>query len=209
MSSVKVLGIVGFALSLTACVPDWARENETGLLMEIAGIRGVAGGGTAGQGGGNLFSDIGNIVNDDAIVTVNVYRKNPTVAATSPLEHVRLESYQVRYFRSDGQNVEGVDVPHRITGAFSSQRFHTPTETGEIEIDAVINVVRQQAKLEPPLINLRGQGLPRARGPFLVGAGIFTAVAEITIYARQVTTREPLSASGRFEVTFADFIDEP
>ena len=206
MKSLKVLSVVGLAVASFGCVPDWARENETGILMEVAGITGSPGS-AALESGDILFSDVSQRINDDAIVTVNVYRKNPTVSATSPLEHVRLETYQVRYFRSDGQNVEGVDVPHRITGAFSAQRFHTPSETGELEIEAVINVVRQQAKFEPPLINLVGVLAPNTRGPVLAGAGIITTIAEITVFARQVTTGEALSASGRFQVTFADFAD--
>ena len=210
MKSLKMLGIGGLALMMTGCVPDWARENETGILMEIAGITGFAGGeAQGGEEGDILFSDVSQRINDDALVTVNVYRKNPTVTSTSPLEHVRLESYQVRYFRSDGHNVEGVDVPHRITGALNALRFHTPTETGEIEVDAVINVVRHNAKEEPPLRNLiDSEFSPSIRGIFLSGAGLITTVAEITVYARQVTTGEPLSATGRFQVVFGDFIDE-
>jgi hypothetical protein len=70
-------------------------------------------------------------------------------------------------------------------------------------------VVRHTAKREPPLINLIDSDLtPVIRGVFLTGEGIITTVAEITIYARQVTTGEPLSATGRFQVTFADFVDE-
>jgi hypothetical protein len=211
MRSVKILGIVGFAAAMTGCVPDWARENETGIIMEIAGITGFAGGEQGGTEGDILMSDVvtdGAAFNDDAVVTVNVYRKNPTVSATSPLEHVRLESYQVRYFRTDGHSVEGVDVPHRITGALNSIRFHTPTETGEIEAEAVITVVRQQAKREPPLLNLVGGNRGATGSLLLPGQGLITTVAEITIYARQVTTGEPLSATGQFQVTFADFADE-
>jgi hypothetical protein len=205
MKSLQILGVAGLAVSMTACVPDWASENETGLLMEVAGI--TAEPGTPGiESGDILLSDVTPVFNDDALVTVNVYRKNPTVSATSPLEHVRLESYQVRYFRTDGHNVEGVDVPYRITGALSSQRFHTPTETGEIEIDATITVVRHQAKEEPPLVNLRSFLVASTTGqPLQSGQGIITTVAEITIYARQVTTGEPLTATGRFQVTFANF----
>jgi len=206
MKSLMGMGVVGLAVSMAGCVPDWARENETGILMEVAGISGAPG--SQGQTDGDvLFSDVSQAINDDAVVTVNVYRKNPTVTSTSPLEHVRLESYQVRYFRTDGHSVEGIDVPHRITGAFSAQRFHTPTGTDEVQIDAVINVVRQVAKREPPLINLIGISPTINRGLLIPGQGIFTTVAEITVYARQVTTREPLSATGRFQVVFADFAD--
>ena len=210
MRSLKILGIVGFAAAMAGCVPDWARNNETGIIMEIAGITGFAGGQNGGTEGAILFSDVrtgGTAFNDDAVVLVNIYRKNPTVSSTSALEHIRLESYQVRYFRTDGHSVEGVDVPHRITGALNSIRLHTPTDTGEIEAEAVITVVRQQAKLEAPLLNLVGF-LPASTRNFLVpGQGIITTVAEITVYARQVTTGEPLSATGRIQVTFADFGD--
>jgi hypothetical protein len=211
MKSLQILGIVGFAAAMTGCVPDWARDNETGIIMEIAGITGFAGGEAGGTEGAILMSDVvtnGTAFNDDAVVLVNIYRKNPTVAATSALEHVRLESYEVRYFRTDGHSVEGVDVPHRITGALNSVRLHTPTQTGEIEAEAVITVVRQQAKLEPPLINLIGGNRSITGSLLLPGQAIITTVAEITIYAREVTTREPLSATGRFQVTFADFGDE-
>lgn len=209
MKSLQILGIVGFAAAMTGCVPDWARENATGIFMEVAGVIGVEGGeGGAGQEGAVLFSDVSAWINDDALVTVNIFRKNPTVQSTSPLEHVRLESYQVRYFRSDGRNVEGLDVPHRITGALNSLRLHTPTETGEIEVEAIINVVRQTAKREPPLMNLIGINPTTTRTVTIPSEGIIFTTAEITIFARQVTTGEPLSATGRLQVAFADFVDE-
>ena len=208
MKALQILGFAGFAAAMTGCVPDWARENETGILMEVAGITGAPG--VPGiEDGDILHSDVTPVFNDDAVVLVNVYRKNPSVSETSALEHVRLESYQVRFFRTDGHSVEGVDVPHRITGALNSVRFHTPTETGELEAEVVVTVVRHQAKLEPPLINLVGFLISNTTGtPLLSGQGIITAVAEITIYARQITTGEPLSATGRFQVTFANFANE-
>jgi hypothetical protein len=205
MRALKVLGVVALAAVSFGCVPEWARDNETGIYMEIAGITGFAGGEGEGTEQDVLRSDVvtdGSVFNDDAVITVNVYRKNPTVESTSALEHVRLESYQVRYFRSDGHNVEGVDVPHRITGPLNSLRFHTPTGTDELEVDAVITLVRHQAKLEAPLINLR------FTSPHLSGQGLITAVAEITVFARQITTGESLTATGRMQVTFADFADQ-
>ena len=198
MKTLKIVGIVGFAAMMTGCVPGWARQNATGIIMEIAGINR---GGVAGP----LRSDVVPDINDDAVVTVNIYRKNPTVTATSALEHVRLESYAVRYFRTDGHSVEGVDVPHRITGALNSIRLHTPTETGEIEVDAVITIVRQQAKHEAPLVNLVGNHVASTGSLIVPGQFVITTIAEITVYARQVTTGEPLSATGQVEVTFADF----
>ena len=214
MRSLKAAVVLGVSLVSLGCTPEWARENETGILMEIAGIEGVAGGaqGGAGSGAAILFSDVsvgGTSINDDALVTVNIYRKNPTVASTSALEHVRLESYQVRYLRSDGRNVEGVDVPHRITGPLNSLRFHTPKETGEVEVEAVINIVRQTAKREPPLMNLvGGVRVPTTGSILFPSEGLLFTSAEITIYARQVTTGEALSATGRMQVAFGDFADD-
>jgi hypothetical protein len=137
-----------------------------------------------------------------------VYRKNPAVGATSPLEHVRLESYQVRYTRSDGRNVEGVDVPHRITGPVGAVRFHTPTVTGEIEIQVPVVVVRQNAKREPPLVNLVGNTSGGQTTGRIQGEGFLFTTAEITIFARQVTTGEGLQASGRLQVAFGDWVDQ-
>jgi hypothetical protein len=36
---------------------------------------------------------------------------------------------------------------------------------------------------------------------------MITAIGEVTVYARQVTTGEPLSATAQFQVTFADFAE--
>ena len=212
MKSLKVLGLAAVVVASASCVPNWARNNETGLIMEVARIEGVRGGTQGGgQGAAILFSDVsvgGATINDDAIVTVNVYRKNPNVTSTSALEHVRLESYQVQFFRSDGRNVEGLDVPYRITGPLNSVRFHTPTGTDEVELEADLVVVRQTAKRDPPLVNLRDTtSAGQARGR-IAGEGIIFTTAEITIYARQVTTGEPLQATGHLQVAFSDWIDE-
>ena len=78
MKSLQVLGVVGFAASMAGCVPDWARENETGLIMEIAEHHGRSRAARPAGPGAILFSDVEpGIFNDDAVVTVNVYRKNP------------------------------------------------------------------------------------------------------------------------------------
>lgn len=210
MKALRLGAVLAVSVSMVGCVPDWARQNQTGLFMEIAQIVGLRGGEAGGTAGSVLYSDVSEWINDDARVTVNVYRLNPNVQSTSALEHLRLESYEVRYFRSDGRNTEGVDVPYRITGPINAVRFHTPTGTGEIEAEVVINLVRQTAKREPPLMNLMMTSLaPVPRNPLLLtGQGIITTFAEITVYARQVTTGEALRASGRVQVMFADFVDE-
>ena len=204
-----VLASVGLAciLGLSWCTGlDLVGQNETGLIMEISRIAGIG----SGDSGDVLFSDVAPVIdNDDAQVTVNIFRKNPNVNSTSALEHVRLVRYEVRYTRSDGRNVEGVDVPFRITGPLNA-RLHTPTGIAEIDTTVTINVVRQQAKAEPPLRNLAGvfnQRTPSGGLPFsFSGAGILTTIAEITIHG-ETLTGEGLVASANMQVTFADFAD--
>ncbi len=181
------------ALVTSGCTADFATQNNSSLLMEIAGIA-PAGGDIGGQLQSDVADDSGTAVNDDVDVTVNVYRKNPGVVSTSPLEHVFLDRYEVRFFRSDGHNAPGIDVPHSISGALGNARFHTPTGTGEIDITVPLTLVRQAAKLEPPLRNLRGGG----------GLLVLTCLAEITVYARQLDGAT-LRASGTVQVTFGDF----
>lgn len=206
MKSMKILGVIGLLTIGAGCTPNWARENETGLLMSVSEVAGRPAGGQEGQ---VLFSDVSNIFNDDARLILTIFRKNPTTNLVSPLEAIRLDRYQVQYFRSDGRNVEGQDVPYRITGPLPSLVIEVPAATDITDRELIINVVRQQAKVEPPLRNLVGVFQPIPRGAVLTGGeGIITTSAEITIYGRQVSTGEPLRAVGRLQITFADFVDE-
>jgi hypothetical protein len=192
------------AVVMGSCTPDWAKTNNTPFILEIANI-------TNAEGELPILSDVAPvIVNDEAEVTINVFRKNNNAdLGTSPVEHVYLERYEVRYFRTDGRNTEGVDVPFRITGPMNNIRFHTagPGGEGEVEIVTSITIVRHQAKLEPPLRNLAGVFGGDTGAPLISGAGILTTVAEITIHGRTVQGGV-LQAVGRAQVTFADFAEE-
>ena len=199
----KALCWVGIGcLALSGCTPDFATENNSGVLMRIANITGDSG---TQPSGDTLFSDVSDGFNDDASVTLQLFRKNPTVIGSTPLEDVVLERYEVVYFRSDGRNEEGVDVPFRITGPLSGT-LHAPGGIGEAQDIVVINVVRHQAKLEPPLSNL--VGIFPANGQLtLPGQGIITAIAEITIHGRTTNGKGGIAATARLQVTFADFVD--
>lgn len=192
-------------LVTVGCTPDWATTNSTPYIMEIAGI--APAGGSIGSAIRSDVSVSGSVFNDDADVTVNIFRKNNnTGMGVSPVEHIYLERYEVRFFRSDGRNQEGVDVPYRITGPLGNIRYHTPSVggSGEVEATVTITVVRHQAKLEPPLRNLKDV-LSSETGTFqLPGAGVLTTIAEITIHGRTVQG-QGLEAKGNVQVTFADF----
>jgi hypothetical protein len=214
MKSSRLVLIAAVTLAAAGCTPDWATQNETGFIMEIASISG-ANTQSSGQGG-EIRSDVltnGSVFNDDAVVAVNVLRKNNNPdLGVSPVEHVYLDRYEVVYFRTDGRNTEGVDVPFRITGPLGNLRFHTAGPGGEGEVEQTVNItiVRHAAKLEPPLSNLANVLLPSAGDPTAPlefgGQGIITTVAEITIHGHTIQG-DGLVARGRVQVTFADFAD--
>ena len=112
------------------------------------------------------------------------------------MEHIYIRQYSVRYFRSDGRNVEGVDVPYSISGAVGNVRYHTPGPggSGEVEADIPITMVRHQAKLEPPLRNLVFNG----------ASIVITCIAEVTIFGQTVQGGN-LEAKGQVQITFGDF----
>jgi hypothetical protein len=178
-----VLAIGG--LTATSCVPDWAKRGEapTVLLM------------TAINGGNTITSDVrlsnGNVCPDTATLRVENHAKNPQGPTTGFRGDMTIERYEVRYFRSDGRNTEGVDVPYRITGALAQEIQEEAAATVSLEI------VRRQAKLEPPLANLAGGGQ----------AAVVTMFAEVTLWARSTILTTTNSVSARVQIDFADFSD--
>ena len=105
------------------------------------------------------------------------------------------------YFRTDGRDVEGVDVPFRVTGPLGNLRFHTAAPGGSGEVEQTINItlVRHQAKLEPPLANLRGGTLTDTGASQLPNAAVLTLIAEVTIYGETVQGKG-LKATGNVQV---------
>ena len=96
-------------------------------------------------------------VNDNAIVTVErlPQEQQRRPGPRAPSSDVFLERYEVRYFRTDGRDVEGVDVPFRITGPMGTCASTRSRRATRSRPTAIITIVRHQAKLEPPLRNLR------------------------------------------------------
>jgi hypothetical protein len=186
MRAKAIVMVVGlWAVTATGCVPDWAKRGEapTVLLM------------TAIQTGSPISSDVrlsnGNVCPDFVVLRVENHGKNPNGPTTGFRGDMTIERYEVRYIRSDGRNVEGVDVPYRITGSLAQEVQEEGAATVNLE------VVRRQAKIEPPLSNLKGGG----------AASIVTMFAEVTIWARSTILQTTNSVSARVQIDFADFFD--
>lgn len=183
-------------LTLTACTPDWATQDQSAVIFRITKVTGKAGGNTSGSGDAFL-SDVNPVFNDNATISMSAELKKAGAVITSTANDVLLDRYEVVYFRTDGHNIEGVDVPYRISGPV----------TGLVAVgataDASIIVVRHTAKLEPPLSNLNRNLTANSAFEF-GGQGILTVIAEITVYGRTVAGAA-VKDTGRLQITFADF----
>jgi hypothetical protein len=140
--------------------------------------------GTGTQGVPTIFSDLGR-------VEFRVAAKNPGgLTEPSTLNAVTLSQYRVVFRRSDGRNTQGVDIPYAFDGGLTFTVPAAGTATGTFAI------VRHQAKAEPPLSNMAGNG----------GAQLISTVAEITFYGRDQAGNDVV-ASGTMSVNFGDFGD--
>jgi hypothetical protein len=196
------LGAIALAMVVLpsgGCTPDWAENNDSNVILRIVKITGSTGGDSAGSGVDDVLnSDVFPVFNDNATLELQVIPKNQSADLNlGQLNDVLLESYEVRYLRTDGLDREGADVPYRITGPLATQ-----VEANQI-VQASIVVVRHQAKEEPPLRNLR----------FLIGTGagggedIVSIIARITVFGR-TTSGKAVTATGSLQINFADFADE-
>ncbi len=183
------LGLVALAVACASCAPDYVTGNSAPVNLYIAAV-------ATGSGGTVLDSDVRNGVDssficpDFAVVSVAVRNKNPGFPAPNVPSAVIVNSYEVRYFRTDGRAVEGLDVPFRITGNLTMAVDVANSGTSDIPIE----IVRRQAKMEPPLSTI-------------FQTAVLTTIAEVTLYGDTIAGQR-VSASGRIQVDFADFADK-
>jgi len=187
MKSVVVRAVFALgALSMGGCTPDWAKNSNSPVILLMTAI----------NSGNPLDSDVvisnGGVCPDLVPLRLENHFKNPGAAETlSGFRHdITVERYEVRYYRSDGRNVQGVDVPYNITGNVAQEIIEESAATLNLE------VVRRQAKIEPPLINL-----------VTGGALIITGFAEVTLHGRTTTGEIVNPVTARLQIDFANFGD--
>jgi hypothetical protein len=108
--------------------------------------------------------------------------------APSSNNEVTVTRVHIKYVRADGRNVPGVDVPWEFDAAATG----TVTASGTTTIG--FQLVRHDAKLESPLIQLQSNGV------------IITTIAQITLYGRDQVGND-ISATGALEIDFGNFGD--
>jgi hypothetical protein len=134
------------------------------------------------------------IFNDLGRATFRLALKNPGLPTSplgpSTLNEITVYRYRAVFVRADGRNTPGVDVPYGFDGAFTVTVPATGRATGGFDL------VRHQAKAEPPLRNLVGGGSAR----------FIATIAEVTFYGRDLAGNE-VTVTGSINVNFGDWAD--
>lgn len=190
---IRLAAVVMMALAATSCGDLVPGRGSSYLIMDA--LRGSSGADPA-TFSETVSSDVITVVDgvptvfeDPGQVTLRLAMKDagsPNPSAPSAANHITVNRYRVRYFRTDGRNVEGVDVPHAFDGAITGTISGSSTLT--------FTLVRIQAKREAPLAALAANG------------NVISAIAEVTFYGRDQTGREA-SVSGQLTITFANWGD--
>ncbi len=135
------------------------------------------------SGAATVVADIGK-----AVLTSQPYDPNPVLGNSIYLD-IRLEKIAVSYTRADGHNTQGTDVPYAFeAGITGTVRVGSPTTF-------TFTLVREAAKVERPLVALRGT------------LEMIEVTATIVIYGKDLSGRAVM-ATGFLPITFADYANQ-
>jgi hypothetical protein len=193
------------SVAVIAACGELSRTGDAPVWVVVSRLEAASGADPA-TFSGVLYSDVETVVertNDGGATAVptafpdagqaelRLAFKDPG-AATAPGDYssVTITRYRVAYRRTDGRNAPGLDVPYAFEGA--------TTRTIDATVPALVGLelVRVQAKHEPPLRNLRGGG----------GALAISTIADVTFYGRDMSGRD-VSAAASISIVFADWAD--
>ena len=160
------------------------RQGQASSYLVLTSLTG--GSANASTVESDVISNTGLSFTDNGQATFQVQMKDNGGLGPSPVNAITITQYHVEYVRSDGRNVQGVDVPFAFDGAVTT----TISATGAV----AFTLVRIQAKQEAPLKALASGG----------GAQAITTIARVTFYGHDQTGRE-VSVTGSIQVTFADW----
>jgi hypothetical protein len=183
------------AAGVTSC-GDQTLQGTSSSYLIISTLEAASGADPSAFGTG-LASDVITVkdnvptyFSDPGRVTFKLGLKDPGPSSSpvTPTQNnwITVTRYHVQYVRSDGHNVEGVDVPYSFDGGI------TGTVSGDTTVGFM--VVRNQAKQEAPLQALQ------------INPIVISTIARVTFYGHDQTGRE-VSTTGNIDVSFANFGD--
>jgi len=189
--------ILPFVLFLLSCNPI-ENESQSSSLLIVESLTGTDIEGNevnflqsdvlkvdSSTGDTYIMADIAN-----AILSAKLLQPD-SLLGPSHYNNIMVTRYVVSYFRSDGKNTEGVDVPYSFDASLSTL----------VEIDSSVKIsfviLRDVAKAEPPLVNLtEGRG-----------EGVLQVTAKVEFYGHDMTNRN-VKATGYLSISFSNYIDE-
>lgn len=134
-------------------------------------------------GSATVVADLGK-----AVLSSQPLAPNP-VLGNSVYQDIQLHKISISYSRADGHNAPGIDVPYPFeVGVSSTIRVGTLTAV-------TFTLVREAAKVERPLVGLRGT------------MEVIEVTAAVVFYGKDLSGRT-VKATGYIPVTFADFANE-
>lgn len=186
------LALLAASIFLPACNPleDESRSNSILVVENITGKD------MSGTDAGFLQSDVvkkdNTIAADTAKATLSARFMDPApILGTSQYSDIMVTRYVVSYSRTDGRNRPGADVPFPFEGSLSALvRVDSTTSVNFV-------IVREAAKLEAPLINLRDSAY----------GDILNMTAKIEFYGHDLTDKA-VKATGYLTVYFANYVDK-
>lgn len=154
------------------------------------------------EGSSTIFSDVVVInddgsftyFNDNGVANLSVQLIDPTKSSenTTYYYDIVVEQIDVEYFRSDGLNVQGQDVPYSF-----SQKVHVIVEVGGFfELPFVL--VPHNAKMESPLVDLIYGGQEK----------VLKLEAKVTFHGKDLGGHRVDPAVGYVSVWCANYGDE-
>jgi hypothetical protein len=207
LKSLGSLALVICAVAGSVSCGEYVRnQGRAPVLAVINSLQGATGN-APDKFGNPLVSDVETLVttpdpcttsnpcityfNDLGQVIMSLVLKDPgqpgVAAAPTSINAVTFTRYRVEYSRSDGRNTPGVDVPFPIDSAIT---FTVPADN---TATASFELVRNDAKKEPPLRDLRTSGV------------ILNTIATVTFYGHDLAGND-VATSGSIGVNFGNFV---
>jgi hypothetical protein len=139
-------------IGLTSC-NKLENLSNSGSKLVLWSLNGVD---SSGESVSTLLSDVlllGSVFNDNGVATVTASLLDPTQTESTFYQNVIIDQIDIQYSRSDGLNIEGIDVPYGF-----SQKVHFQVEVGASASELSFIIVQHNAKLESPLVELVNLG---------------------------------------------------